>query len=648
MKEKIRQKLNHRFGFSLTELLLATLIMLLATGLLTQTMDLALKQFKVSTRESEAQLLLADLSTFVQDELTYAKPDVEIIAEKAVWKGTWSGGTHNMGSEIAFYTEEDANADSANRTAVSSGTGEKYGKIMISGSEYKDEEGKYKYYNPVGDGSYTVDSVSGTGAASNYNLKAGMALDYNKDDDGMFDVDIKVMPFGEGENALAEHKFKVRPIAGEFFAASESGGDSDDGSEESGGNDENDKEKYTVTFDANGHGDAPASQTVKKGETASDPGSLAATGYTFDGWRKDGASYDFSTPVTGGITLTAKWTANTYTVTFVPNGDGGSVNPESKTITYDSPYGELPAPTRGGYTFAGWFTDESGGTQVESATTVKTADDHNLYAHWEAKKYTVKFDANGGTVSSATKEVTYGSEYGDLPTPVRMGYAFGGWFTDESGGSEVTGTTKVMRVASHTLYAHWAANTYTVTFDANGGSVDPASTTVTFGSEYRDLPTLTRTGYMFDGWYTAASGGTKIEDGAMVNRAENHTLYAHWKSATQTIKLKYDGKTIELQIDSENVIRYDGKYFSRYSNYSNANTTIGAGFTNAGANSATYTCKWEKVIVDGKAVYQTTNSKYGTYYLLYGVENRDFRIVEKNIYEKNKSRYNIPEIIMVD
>ena len=256
------------------------------------------------------------------------------------------------------------------------------------------------------------------------------------------------------------------------------------------------------------------------------------TGYTFDGWytkATGGMKVTDSTTITANSShaLYAHWTPKTYTVTFDPNG--GSVSQTSKTVTYGSAYGTLPTPTRNGYVFAGWHTAAVGGITVTNATSVENASAHTLYAHWvEPISYTVTFNPNGGSVSTTSKTVTYGATYGTLPSPTRIGYTFAGWYTASSGGTKVTSTTSVTSSTSHTLYAHWTARTYTVTFNPNGGSVSPTSKTVTYRSTYGTLPTPTRTGYSFDGWYTASSDGTKVTDTTSVSTASAHTLYAHW------------------------------------------------------------------------------------------------------------------------
>ena len=148
-----------------------------------------------------------------------------------------------------------------------------------------------------------------------------------------------------------------------------------------------------------------------------------------------------------------------------------------------------------------------------------------------AKKYTVTFNANGGTVAQGTKSVTKGSTYGSLPVPKWSGYTFNGWYTSASGGTKVTSATKYTRTGNQTLYAHWTKNTvkkYVVTFNANGGTVSQGTKSVTKGGTYGSLPVPKWSGYTFSGWYTSASGGTKVTSATKYTRTSNQTLYAHW------------------------------------------------------------------------------------------------------------------------
>ncbi len=229
----------------------------------------------------------------------------------------------------------------------------------------------------------------------------------------------------------------------------------------------------------------------------------------------------------------------TYTVTF--NANGGTCSTASKTVTYGSTYGTLPTPTRTGYTFSGWYTAASGGTKITADTKVSITAAQTLYAQWSANSYTVTFNANGGTCSTASKSVTYGSTYGTLPTPTRTGYTFSGWYTAASGGTKITADTKVSITAAQTLYAQWSTNQYTVTFNANGGSCSTASKSVTYGSTYGTLPTPTRTGYTFSGWYTATSNGTEITSTTKVTITSAQTLYAIWTANQYVLKVDPNG-----------------------------------------------------------------------------------------------------------
>ena len=146
-----------------------------------------------------------------------------------------------------------------------------------------------------------------------------------------------------------------------------------------------------------------------------------------------------------------------YTVTFDANG-GSAVTPASITVTQGQTYGTLPTPTRTNYTFNGWFTAKTGGTQVKADTPVDLSANQTLYAQWTyvAPKYTVTFNANGGSaVSPASITVTQGQTYGTLPTPTRTNYSFKGWFTAKTGGTQVKADTPVDLSANQTLHAQW-------------------------------------------------------------------------------------------------------------------------------------------------------------------------------------------------
>nr|WP_280635864.1 InlB B-repeat-containing protein [Bifidobacterium ruminantium] len=311
---------------------------------------------------------------------------------------------------------------------------------------------------------------------------------------------------------------------------------------------------YSVNFDSNG-GSAVASQSVKYGSKASRPTDPTRAGHTFQGWytsRDGGARYDFNQTVTGDVTLYAHWSVNSYTLAF--DGNSGKASESSRTVQYGSQYGTLPTATRTGHTFQGWYTAKSGGTKVSPSTTMGAANT-TLYAHWSVNAYTLAFDGNSGKASESSRKVQYGSQYGTLPTATRTGYAFQGWYTARSGGSQVSSST-TMEAANTTVYAHWTVNTYTVSFDSNGGSA-VASQSVRYGSKATQPANPTRAGHTFQGWYTARSGGSKYDFGTAVTG--DVTLYAHWSVNSYT--LTFDGNGGKAS-ESSRTVAYGGQYGS--------------------------------------------------------------------------------------
>ena len=173
---------------------------------------------------------------------------------------------------------------------------------------------------------------------------------------------------------------------------------------------------------------------------------------------------NFGSRYSNQATATCKVTPASYLVTFDPNG--GRVSPTSTAVTIGKKYGPLPTPNRYGYDFDGWYTEKIGGEdkKVTETDVVGTNPPTTLYAHWTAGKCLVALDANGGKIDTTSGQVntknytaTYGSKYNFLPTPTRTGgYKFVGWYTEETGGTEVTRDTTVTTTNTHILYAHWS------------------------------------------------------------------------------------------------------------------------------------------------------------------------------------------------
>lgn len=289
-----------------------------------------------------------------------------------------------------------------------------------------------------------------------------------------------------------------------------------------------------------------------------------ATGYKFAYWTDGVDDTHYANNPQHVImlsvkTLTAYFTLKSYTVTW--NANGGTVSPASTTKTHGSTLGTLPTPTRAStaeysYTFAGWFTATTGGTQITASTIVTK--DVTYYAHWIATKrsYTATFNGNGGgTPSPSTITKEYNTALGTLPTCTRTGYTFLGWYTASSGGTKISTTTVVTK--DITYYAQWSINSYTLTFNPNGGTVTPTSKNLEYNSAYGTLPTPTRASdaqytYTFAGWYTAATGGTQVT-AATKMAAKDTTVYAHWTSNTRNYTVSYQTTYGTLNRTSQSV-----------------------------------------------------------------------------------------------
>ena len=223
----------------------------------------------------------------------------------------------------------------------------------------------------------------------------------------------------------------------------------------------------------------------------------------------------------------------------------------------------------------------------------------------------VTFDPNGGALPEnlpTKKQVTYGAPYsapdGYFPTPTRNYYDFLGWYYQKSGGTKITADTMVNKIRNHTLYARWAPKSYTVTFDPNGGSVSQTTKTVTYTYNYDELPTPTRTGYTFKGWYTQVIGGEKITETTKVTNPSNHTLYAIWEANQYTVTFNANGGSAPSP--SSKKVTYGATYGSLPSTsrsnynflgwYTSGGDKISSGSTVSITSNTTLTAKWEKKV----------------------------------------------------
>lgn len=309
---------------------------------------------------------------------------------------------------------------------------------------------------------------------------------------------------------------------------------------------------YYVKYNANGGSGSTMSYTTHTydKEMSLRLNTYKKDGYEFAGWAisadgtkkyNDGQTVKNLASTNGYIyNLYAKWSPNNYTIKY--NANGGTGAPESQTKTHDSTLTLRSAkPSRNGYTFLGW-SESSSATRATYQPSDKFTVNKNttLYAVWQQNTYTIVYNANGGTGAPTNQ-----TKYHDLATtlssikPSRAGYIFLGWSESSTATYATYQPSERFTANKNTiLYAVWKNNIYTITFNANGGTVSQSSKTVQQGEKYGTLPTPVRDGYTFNGWYTSKSGGTRIGSDTIMTDS-NITVYAQWSQISITITEQY-------------------------------------------------------------------------------------------------------------
>jgi len=331
------------------------------------------------------------------------------------------------------------------------------------------------------------------------------------------------------------------------------------------------------------------------------------TGYTFAGWFEaatGGTRVTHNTAVTpgsGDIILHAQWTPQVQVITFNPQGGtwpspGSGTGNIQRTIFRSGIYAQAfnamdvlqnpvqNPPTRTGYTFTGWWTAATGGTRILSTTAVSADASRTLHAQWTPLVQVITFNPQGGAWSSPgsgtgniqrtiLRSGTYGQAFSAADVlqnpaqnpPTRTGYTFTGWWTAATGGARILSTTAVSADASRILHAQWTPLTRTVVFNPQGGtwptpSGGVANLTRTMNQSATSFSPVmnsnntallnaaqnppTRTGYIFAGWFNAATGGTRQNhDTAVTPGSEDIILHAQWTPLTQIVTFNSQGGT---------------------------------------------------------------------------------------------------------
>lgn len=320
--------------------------------------------------------------------------------------------------------------------------------------------------------------------------------------------------------------------------------------------------------------------------------------YTFSGWytaasggTRVGGIYDsYLASDSVSVTLYARWTLTPITQYYSPSLSGSGI---SGTSLYAS---------SGGYANGTYL-----GTEIAYGTENDFATYNNTSTQWFQTKtspYTItdgdatspsyyfasmdRVQNGAGVVyyyySSSIRsgfQITYvyNNGYGNstenfyssgtnptliLPSPTKSGNVFNGWFDSETGGNFVgnAGAGYIPPNTNKTLYAQWTANTYTLTYDPNGGSVSPSTKEILYGDEYGTLPTPTRPGYTFIGWYTDLSYSSQVISSSTYEQSGDSRIYAKWQGNTYVLTL-YPNFPLGGKLDgfySQNNIAYGSAY----------------------------------------------------------------------------------------
>lgn len=336
---------------------------------------------------------------------------------------------------------------------------------------------------------------------------------------------------------------------------------------------------FTVTYNANGGTGSMSTSSATYGSAfTTRQNAFSRTGYTFNGWNEaangSGTAWSLTSAgvyeagkswtwtYTKNITLYAQWKINSYYLDVNHTLDGASMSNSltSNVGTFDVAIGGSVVSDNVGDYYAQHNYGTSYSVQDIKAKTGYTArtstqkgtipaSNKSVVLAWTTNSYTLTYDPNGGTCSTASKSVKYQAAYGTLPTPSRVGYTFNGWYTAKSGGAKVTAKT-TMAAANTTIYAQWTIIQYTISYNANGGSGAPASQSKNHGTNITLSTTEpTYVGYLFQGWATSSSATIpEFLPGDSFGTDANTTLYAVWIAAT---KLGFTFTTPNYTIDCD-------------------------------------------------------------------------------------------------
>ena len=286
-------------------------------------------------------------------------------------------------------------------------------------------------------------------------------------------------------------------------------------------------------------GERWASGEIQEESALNAPEHPEKTGYTFNGWKVNGEFGSFPYTILTDTEFVADYTPITYNVSYELNGGENDDN-NLKTYNIEQAY-TLKNPTRTGYTFVGWFKEETFDNQVTEIT-LGSYGDKKFYAKWTPTVYTIAYELNGGVNNAENPETyTIETETITLANPTKTGYGFKGWYLEETLKTRVY-TIEKGSYGDKKFYAKWTLTVYTVEYELNGG-VNNEENPETYNIEQAyTLKTPTRAGYTFAGWFTEEAFENQTT-GIALGSYGDKKFYAKWTANLNTLKFDGNGAT---------------------------------------------------------------------------------------------------------
>lgn len=309
---------------------------------------------------------------------------------------------------------------------------------------------------------------------------------------------------------------------------------------------------YSVSYNPNGGTPQPANATYTIETPNFTLPTVTKAGYTFAGWTYNGNPVNpTALPTTAdrvaeaNMAFNADWEVINYTITYNTNGGNaipdGSYTVESETVT-------LPTPVYAKHIFRGWYTKEDFTGDPVTTIPEGSTGEKTFYAKW-ISSYDISYELNGGTnPENAPVAFSKESETIALPTPIRKGYTFDGWYlkSDFSGSKETE--IKTGSEGDRNYYAKWTIIGYKLTYHLNEG-VNPADAPATYTVEEAvTLPTPAKVYYDFGGWFDNASLAgmpiTSIAEGS----TEDKEYYVKWIPVAYWITFQTNGGSDQAKL----------------------------------------------------------------------------------------------------